>query len=87
MRSSSGSLIVNPGSVGLPAYDDDHLHYHIMQNGSPDARYAIAERGPAGWSAALIALPYDWQAMAALAAHNNRPDWAHAIATGYALQH
>jgi predicted phosphodiesterase len=87
VRSSSGSLIVNPGSVGLPAYDDDHLHYHIMQNGSPDARYAIAERGPAGWSVALIAVPYDWQAMAALAACNNRPDWAHAIATGYALQH
>lgn len=86
VRSSSGSLIVNPGSVGMPAYDDDHLHYHIMQNGSSDARYAIAERGPAGWSAALIAVPYDWQAMAALAARNNRPDWAHAIATGYALQ-
>jgi predicted phosphodiesterase len=87
MRSSAGSLIVNPGSVGLQAYDDDHLHYHIMQTGSPDARYAIAERGPAGWTAALIAVPYDWRPMAALAARNGRPDWAHAIATGYALQH
>jgi hypothetical protein len=31
----------------------------------------------------LIAVPYDWQPMAALAARNGRPDWAHAIATGY----
>ncbi|NYE62374.1 putative phosphodiesterase [Duganella sp. 1224] len=87
MRASAGSLIVNPGSVGLQAYDDDHLHYHTMQTGAPDARYAIAERGAAGWSAALIAVPYDWRPMAALAARNGRPDWAHAIATGYALQH
>jgi putative phosphoesterase len=84
VRASSGVLIVNPGSVGLQAYDDDHLHYHVMQNGSPDARYAIVERGAAGWSAALIAVPYDWQPMAALAARNGRPDWAHALATGYA---
>jgi predicted phosphodiesterase len=83
VRASSGCLIVNPGSVGLQAYDDDHLHYHVMQNGSPDARYAIVERGGQGWSAALIAVPYDWQPMAALAARNGRPDWAQAIATGY----
>ncbi|MYM32178.1 metallophosphoesterase [Duganella sp. CY15W] len=86
VRLSSGCLIVNPGSVGLQAYDDDHLHYHVMQNGSPDARYAIVESGPQGWSAALLAVPYDWQAMAALAARNGRADWAHAIATGYALK-
>lgn len=85
VRSSSGCLIVNPGSVGLQAYDDDHLHYHVMQNGSADARYAIVERDAAGWGAALIAVPYDWRPMAALAARNGRPDWAHAIATGYAM--
>jgi len=85
VRTTSGCLIVNPGSVGLQAYDDDHLHYHVMQNGSPDARYALVERGAEGWSVALIAVPYDWQPMAALAARNGRPDWAHAIATGYAV--
>lgn len=85
VRSSSGCLIVNPGSVGLQAYDDDHLYYHVMQNGSPDARYAIVERNAAGWGAALIAVPYDWRPMAELAARNGRADWAHAIATGYAM--
>ncbi len=84
LRTAAGCLIVNPGSVGLQAYDDDHLLYHVMQNGSTDARYAIVERGPQGWSAALLTVAYDWRAMAALAERNGRPDWAHAIATGYA---
>ena len=84
VRSAAGCLIVNPGSVGLQAYDDDHLHYHVMQNGSTDARYAIVERSADSWSAALIAVPYAWQTMAALAERNGRPDWAYAIATGYA---
>lgn len=84
LRAASGALIVNPGSVGLQAYDDDHVHYHVMQSGSPDARYAIVERGATGWHVALISVPYDWQPMAALAARNGRPEWAHAIATGYA---
>ena len=85
MRAASGCLIVNPGSVGLQAYDDDHVHFHVMQNGSPDARYAIVEQGENGWTAALIAVPYDWRPMAALAERNGRPEWAHAIATGYAM--
>lgn len=86
LRTAAGCLIVNPGSVGLQAYDDDHLHYHVMQTGSTDARYAIVERDDQGWRAALIAVPYDWRPMAALAQRNGRPDWAHAIATGYALR-
>ncbi|MTV38137.1 metallophosphoesterase family protein [Duganella radicis] len=85
LRTAAGCLIVNPGSVGLQAYDDDHLHYHVMQNGATDARYAIVERGADGWLAALMAVPYDWKPMAALAERNGRPDWAHAIATGYAM--
>jgi putative phosphoesterase len=83
VRSSSACLIVNPGSVGLQAYDDDHVCFHVMQNGSPDARYAIVEQG---WSASLMSVPYDWRPMAALAGKNGRPDWAHALATGYALK-
>ena len=33
----SGNLIVNPGSVGLPAYDDVSPEYHVMETGSPHA--------------------------------------------------
>lgn len=55
-----GQLVVNPGSVGLPAFDDERPHFHKVENGVPDARYAIIERTITGWSASLIAVPYDW---------------------------
>ncbi len=83
VRSAAGQLIVNPGSVGLQAYDDAHPHWHQIENGSPDARYAIVERNPAGWSAALISVPYDHEPMARLADQRGQPDWAHALRSGY----
>ncbi|HEX4384293.1 MAG TPA: metallophosphoesterase family protein, partial [Myxococcales bacterium] len=43
VRSRSGQLVVNPGSVGLQAYEDDHPFIYKVENGSPDARYAILE--------------------------------------------
>jgi len=33
-----GRLMLNPGSVGLPAYDDDQPYPHVMEAGSPHAR-------------------------------------------------
>jgi len=41
-------LVLNPGSVGLPAYDDDQPVPHIVENGTPEARYAIVQRDPRG---------------------------------------
>jgi putative phosphoesterase len=83
IRSRNGTLLVNPGSVGLPAYDDDHLYFHLVENGSPDARYAIIEGQGNQWQASLHAVPYDQQPMVELALRNGRPDWAIAIRTGY----
>jgi predicted phosphodiesterase len=83
MRTGSGQWIVNPGSVGLPAYTDEQPVRHTMETGSPDARYAIVERTRAGWSTQLITVPYDHARMARLARLRRRLDWAHALATGY----
>jgi len=83
VRSAAGQLIVNPGSVGLQAYDDAHPHWHQIENGSPDARYAIVERGLGGWRAALICVPYDHESMARLADQRGQSDWAHALRSGY----
>jgi hypothetical protein len=83
VRGAAGQLIVNPGSVGLQAYDDAHPHFHLIENGSPDARYAIVERGPGGWSAALISVPYDHEPMARLADQRGQPDWSYALRHGY----
>jgi predicted phosphodiesterase len=51
VRLRDGRLVVNPGSVGSPGYRDTHPHPHVMEAGTPDARYAIFERtAVSGWS-------------------------------------
>ena len=75
-------LIVNPGSVGLPAYDDAHPYPHVIENGAPHARYAVLEKTRQGWLIDLRAVPYDHLAQAKVATRRQRPDWGHALATG-----
>jgi predicted phosphodiesterase len=77
------SLLLNPGSVGLQAYGDDHPVAHVVETGSPDARYALIEQHGGHWHVAHIAVPYDHESMAQLAQQRGRPDWAHALRTGY----
>ncbi|QGP78644.1 metallophosphoesterase family protein [Sphingobium sp. CAP-1] len=81
-RRVGGGLIVNPGSVGLPAYADDHPVPHKVETGSPHARYAIVERTSDGWQAELIAIAYDREAAACAAEARDRADWAIALRTG-----
>ena len=84
MAVPGGPLVVNPGSVGLQAYDDVHPHPHHIENGSPLARWALAERDDAGrWHVQLRATPYDWRNAVARAQSNGRGDWADALATGF----
>jgi len=78
----SGCLIVNPGSVGLQAYDDDQPYYHKMESGSPHARYAILEKYGDKWSVAFQKVVYNWEEAAKVALANNRPDWVNALKTG-----
>ncbi|MCG7367469.1 metallophosphatase family protein [Pantoea sp. ACRSH] len=82
MRLADGRLIVNPGSVGLQAYDDDTPCAHVMESGSPHARYAIVEQHNGLWNAELRAVEYDWESAALVASANNRPDWLNALRTG-----
>ncbi len=81
-----GRIVMDPGSVGLPAYRDDHPFPHTMEAGSPHARYAILRRSPSGWAAEFVAVPYDHESAAAAAERNGRPDWAHALRTGFAAE-
>jgi putative phosphoesterase len=79
-----GRLVVNPGSVGVPAYEDDLPYPHIMEAGSPHTRYAILTRGLSGWAIEHVALPYAWDVAADVARRNGRLDRARWIATGRA---
>jgi hypothetical protein len=82
MRLAAGAFVVNPGSVGWPAYDDDHPHPHVMEAGTPHARYAIADDTSGQWRAEFRAVDYDWDGAASIAEANDRPDVARALRTG-----
>lgn len=81
-----GRLIVNPGSVGLPAYTDTKPVKHSMEMGAPHARYAVLERRKTAdpWQVSFRAVAYDWNGAAERAAAKGREDWAKWIRTGYA---
>ena len=75
-------LIVNPGSVGLPAYDDDLPIYHKMENYNPRANYAILNINGDSISVNRVSIDYDHEKSAQLAEANMRNDWAKWIRTG-----
>ena len=82
-----GCWIVNPGSVGCPAYDDDATDpAHISETGSPAARYAVIETQADDPMVEFLSIPYAHATAAARAAACGRPDWAHALSTGYAYR-
>lgn len=76
------TLVLNPGSVGLQAYEEEEPARHRVRNGTPHARYAIVERRGPAWNARLCSVAYDWDGMQQLAANCGREDWAYALATG-----
>jgi len=82
---ASGQLVVNPGSVGLPAYTDDEPVRHSMETFSPHACYALIEKGVSGWTVDQVKVAYDHHRAADEAARRGRGDWAHFLATGRGL--
>ncbi len=79
----NGPLILNPGSVGCPAYDDPGHDAHVSEAGSPHARYAVLTLKGDGVAVEMIAVQYPWEDAARCADRNGRPDWAHALRTGW----
>jgi predicted phosphodiesterase len=81
---ADGRTIVNAGSVGLQAYSDNTGGAHRHENGSPHARYARIELQGDTVTAAIVAVPYDWDAAARRASEAQHFDWAHWLQTGRA---
>ncbi len=86
-QSATGQLLVNPGSVGLQAYEDTvpdrgRPHYYRVEGGDAYARYATIEKRGGAWCAQIHPVPYDFEPMARLAERNGRPGWAQALRTG-----
>jgi len=77
--------VINPGSVGLPAYDDDLPIFHKMENYNNNANYCVLSVDNEGnASVERISIPYDFELVAKMAEKNNRPDWAKWLRTGRA---
>jgi diadenosine tetraphosphatase ApaH/serine/threonine PP2A family protein phosphatase len=83
VRLRDGRMVVNPGSVGCPGYRDIHPFPHVIEAGSPNARYAILEWVGGNWRVTFRHVPYDHEAMAELARRNGQPELAAALATGW----
>jgi predicted phosphodiesterase len=83
VHAGAATLIVNPGSVGCPAYSDPNPPAHVSAIGSPHARYALLDKRSGHWAVEQIAVEYDWNAASARALENGRPEWAQGLATGF----
>jgi predicted phosphodiesterase len=83
VRLGDGRLVVNPGSVGLPGFDDDAPVPHVLQAGNTHASYAVVAREPRGWDVTFRLVPYDTQRMVAMARSAGRPEWARVLETGW----
>lgn len=79
---NNGQLIVNTGSVGLPAYKDDEPGVHSMENYSPHATYVILEQQLSGWTVNTIRVAYNFSQAVEDAKKRNRIDWAWYLSTG-----
>lgn len=86
IRLPDGRTIVNPGSVGCPAYDDEEPVYHCMQTGTPNASYAVIEAQKDAWNISFRSVPYRADKASELATKNGRPDWARCLATGWFIE-
>src|SRR4051812_33469538 len=67
-----GRMIANPGSVGLPAFDDHELVPAHMGPVIPQACYLIAELNAEGWQVTLQTVAYDIERAAR---RNQWPAW------------
>jgi transglutaminase-like putative cysteine protease len=81
-RLPDGTLVVNPGSMGWPAYFDDEPFPYVVEAGRPHARYTLLRSTEAGWEVTPRLLEYDVTEAAALAAWHGRDDVAYSLRTG-----
>jgi len=83
---NSGQIVINPGSVGLQAYEDELPSKHKMENHTPDAAYSILTIEDNQYSVEQIRVAYDYEKAALKAEENGSADWAYSIRTGKVLK-
>jgi putative phosphoesterase len=83
VRLGDGRMVVNPGSVGVPGFSYNVPYPHLIEAGTPDARYAVLELVGSEWHVSFRHVPYDHEAMASLARRKGFAEFASVLATGW----
>jgi predicted phosphodiesterase len=84
VRLPDGALLLNPGSVGDPGYEDTTGQHHVSEAGTPHARYALVDFTDSALpDVAFRAVAYDFERAAQRADANQRPEWAYALRHGF----
>lgn len=79
---SNGKLIINPGSVGLPAYLGNGEYRFAMESMTPHAKYAIVTANGDKINVEQINCTYDWDAAAEIARKNGNENAAKFLLNG-----
>jgi predicted phosphodiesterase len=73
---SNDKIILNPGSVGLPAYLGNGEHSFAMESNTPHAKYAIVHADGDEISIEQVLCAYDWHKASEAALKNGNEKWA-----------
>jgi putative phosphoesterase len=79
---SNDKIIINPGSVGLPAYLGNGQHRFAMESMTPHAKYAIVHANGNSIGIEQVNCIYDWHAAAAAARSNGNENAARFLLYG-----
>jgi len=78
----NNKIIINPGSVGLPAYEEVEPFYYKIESGTPFANYTVVEKRNGEWIIEQVSIPYDTTEVIKQSEAQNRSDWARALKCG-----
>jgi len=79
---SNDKIILNPGSVGLPAYLGNGEHRFAMESMAPHAKYAIVNVDNDDISIEQVLCAYDWHKASETARKNGNEKWAQFLLHG-----
>jgi predicted phosphodiesterase len=79
---SNNKIILNPGSVGLPAYLGTGEHRFAMESMTPHAKYAIVHADANSISVEQVLCAYDWNKASEAARKNGNEKWAQFLLHG-----
>jgi predicted phosphodiesterase len=79
---SNGKIILNPGSVGLPAYLGNGEHRFAMESMTPHAKYTVIHAKGEDIDIEQIYCTYDWNTASIVAKRNGSDKWCQFLLKG-----